>query len=95
MLAIVEMLGHYHHYFDTLSYQTIVILDHKNLLWFTETKVYNHRQAQWAEKLSQFDVKIVFPLGKQGSKPDALSRCPDYALGKDANERTMTFLKPE
>ena len=95
MLAIVETMGHYRHYFEGLGQQTIIFSDHKNLLWFTETKVYNRRQARWAEKLSRFDFKIVFRPGKQGGKPDALSRRPDYTLGKDASERTMTFLKPE
>src|SRR5277367_1926572 len=77
------------------GHQTIVISDHKNLLGFIEMKVYNRWQAQWAEKLSQFDFKIVFRPGKQGGKPDALSRRPDYTLSKDASERTMTVLKPE
>src|SRR5277367_1235758 len=95
MLAIVEKMEHYRHYFEGLGQQTILFSDHKNLLWFTETKIYNRRQARWAEKLSRFDFKIVFQLGKQGGKPDALSRRPDYTLGKDASERTMTFLKPE
>src|SRR5271154_149486 len=95
MLAIVETIGHYHHYFEGLGQQTIIFSDHKNLLWFTETKVYNRRQARWAEKLSQFDFKIVFRPGKQGGKPDALSRRPDYTLGRDASERTMTFLRLE
>jgi len=95
MLAIVETMGHYRHYFEGLGQQTVIFSDHKNLLWFTETKIYNRRQARWAEKLSRFDFKIVFRPGKQGGKPDALSRRPDYTLGKDASERTMTFLKPE
>jgi len=95
MLAIIETMGHYHHYFEGLGQQTIVFLNHKNLLWFTEMKVYNQRYARWAEKLSRFDFKIVFRPGKQGWKPDALSHHPDYTLGKDASEHTMTFLKPE
>jgi len=95
MLAIVETMGHYRHYFEGLGQQTIVFSDHRNLLWFTETKVYNRQQARWVEKLSQFDFKIVFRPGKQGGKPDTLSRRSDYTLGKDANERTMTFLKPK
>src|SRR6202045_5214385 len=95
MLAIVETMGHYRHYFEGLGQQTVIFSDHKNLLWFTETKVYNRRQARWAEKLSRFDFKIVFRPGKQGGKPGALSCRPDYTLGNDASERTMTFLKPE
>ena len=95
MLAIVETMDYYRHYFEGLGQTTTIFSDHRNLLWFTETKVYNRRQARWAEKLSRFDFKIVFRPGKQGGKPDALSRRPDHTLGNDVSERTMTFLKPE
>ena len=95
MLAIVDTMERYRHYFEGLGQQTIIFSDHKNLLWFTETKIYNRRQARWAEKLSRFDFKIIFRPGKQGGKPDALSRRPDYVEEGDNQERVMTFLKPE
>jgi hypothetical protein len=94
MLAIVETLETYRHYFEGLGHPVTVYSDHKNLLWFTETKVYTRRQARWAEKLSRYDFVIVFRPGKQGGKPDALSRRPDYTLGDDCSARTLTFLKP-
>jgi len=74
MLAIVESLEHYRHYFKGLGQQITVYSDHHNLLWFTETKIYNRRQVRWVEKLSKFDFVIVFRPGKDGGKPDALSR---------------------
>jgi len=46
-------------------------------------------------KASQFNFKIILRPGKQGGKPDALSRRLDYTLGKDVEERGLTFLKPE
>jgi hypothetical protein len=95
MLAIVEAMDKHRHYFEGLGQKTTVYSDHKNLLWFTETKVYNRRQARWAEKLSRFDFVIVFRPGKQGGKPDALSRRPDYTLGEEDRSKTMTFLKPD
>src|SRR5579859_6499422 len=66
MLAIVETMDHYRHYFEGLGHQAVIFSDHRNLLWFTEPKVYNRRLARWAEKLSRFDFKIVFRLEKQG-----------------------------
>ena len=66
MLAIVETMDHYRHYFKGLGHQSIIFSDHRNLLWFTETKVYNQCQARWVEKLSRFDFKIVFRPGRQG-----------------------------
>ena len=96
MLAIVEVMDRYRYYFEGLGHKTTVYTDHRNLLWFTETKVYNRRQARWAEKLSRFDFVIVFRPGKQGGKPDALSRRPDYmSPEEDRDIRTMAFLKPD
>ena len=46
MLAIVEFLKHYHHYFEGQGQQITIYFDHHNLLWFTETKVYDRRQAR-------------------------------------------------
>ena len=43
MLAIVETMDHYRHYFEGLGQTTTIFSDHRNLLWFTETKVYNRR----------------------------------------------------
>jgi hypothetical protein len=95
MLAIVESLEHYRHYFEGLGQQATIYSDHHNLLWFRETKVYNRRQARWAEKISKYDFVIVFRPGKEGGKPDALSRRPDYAEQARLGDRTMTFLRPE
>ena len=81
MLAIVETMDKWRHYFEGLGHKTVIITDHKNLLWFTETKVYNRRQVRWAEKMSRFDFVIMFRPGKLGGKPDALSRRPDYMHG--------------
>ena len=41
MLAIVDSLEHYRHLFEGLGQQITIYLDYHNLLWFTETKVYN------------------------------------------------------
>jgi RNase H-like domain found in reverse transcriptase len=83
MLAIVKcMYGHWRHYLEGSGQQVQVFTDHKNIFWFTETKVYNRRQAHWAEKLSRFDFTITFrPVVRQG-KPDALSRRPDHRSPK-------------
>ena len=78
MLAIVECMDKWRYYFEGSGHTLKVFTDHKNLVWFTETKQYNRRQARWAEKLSRFDFVIQFRPGVQGGKPDALSRRPDY-----------------
>ena len=94
ILAIVDSLEHYHHLFEGPGQQITIYLDHHNLLWFTETKVYNRRQARWAEKLAKYDFVIHFPLGVQGGKPDALSQRPDY-VAENKVKQPMAFLHPE
>jgi len=38
------------------------------------TKELSERQARWMQELSQYDFKIEYRQGKEGGKPDALSR---------------------
>jgi len=46
------------------------------------------------EKLSKFDFVIIFRPGKEGGKPDVLSRRPDYAEQVWSEDRTTTILRP-
>ncbi|KAG7003723.1 Transposon Tf2-9 polyprotein [Fusarium oxysporum f. sp. conglutinans] len=63
-----------------------VITDHKNLEYFTTTKLLNRRQARWSEFLSRFNFQITYRPGKQGVKPDALTRRSED-LPKEGDER--------
>ena len=56
----------------------MVYTDHKNLTFFTTTKVLNRRQVRWSELLSRYDFTITYRSGRENSKADALSRRPDY-----------------
>ncbi|KAH0605690.1 uncharacterized protein H6S33_004912 [Morchella sextelata] len=60
--------------------------DHRNLEYFMTTKLLNRRQARWSEFLSRFDFVIQFRPGKQGTKPDALTR-RSGDLPKEGDER--------
>lgn len=51
-----------------------VFSDHRTLQWFMTTKQLNRRQARWAEFLSEFNFVIKYRPGKQGTKPDSLTR---------------------
>ena len=72
LLAIVDTMDHYRHYFEGLGNKTTVYLDHCNLLTFTEKRIYSCWQVRWAKKLSQFNFVIVFRPGKQSRKLDGL-----------------------
>ena len=52
------------------------------------TKLLNRRQARWSEFLSRFNFKITYRPGKQGEKPDALTR-RSADLPKEGDERLL------
>ena len=80
--------------FEGLGQQITIYSDHHNLLWFTETKVHNRRQARWAEKLAKYDFVIPFHPGVQVGKLDVLSRRPDYVAENKIPQPTP-FLRPD
>ncbi len=82
LLAIVEALKHWKVYCTMPKHQVHVITDHKNLTYFTSTKVLNRRQTRWAEELANFDYRISYQKGSENSRADALSRRADYIENK-------------
>ena len=51
-----------------------MVMDHKNLEYFSTTKLLTHRQVHWLEFLYQFNLTISFHPNHLGTKPDALIR---------------------
>jgi hypothetical protein len=98
MLVIVEALETWRHYLEDSGNKATVYSDHKNLLWFTETKLYNCRQARWAEKLSRFDFCHHISTRKRPRQ----ARCAIQKTGLLASKRggrenksnEFLFLKP-
>ena len=74
LLAIFEAFKSWHHYLEGTPVPIDVITDHKNLEYFSTTKILTQRQACWSEFLSQFNLVIRFCPRKLGTKPDALTR---------------------
>jgi len=74
LLAIFEAFRNWCHYLKGSTSPIDVIMDHKNLEYFSTSKVLSHWQAQWSEFLSEFNLVIRFRPGKLGAKPDALTR---------------------
>jgi hypothetical protein len=76
-----------------------VLSDHQALQTFMENKRLNRRQARWAEFLSEFNFCIKYRPGKQGTKPDALTRRPgDLPESHDDDRRRFqmqTVIKPD
>src|SRR5437588_6570513 len=94
LLGIVTAFKVWHHQFHGSHFPIQVITDHNNLRYFMTTTKLNQRQVHWAEKLAQYDFRINYRPGKNGGKPDALSRRPEYAEG-EGEENLKPLLSPE
>ena len=74
LLAIFEAFKTWRRYLEGAGTPIDVITDHKNLVYFSTTKILTRRQARWSEYLSQFNLNIRFRPGRLGGKPDGLTR---------------------
>ena len=74
LLAIFEAFRSWHHYLEGTPLPVDVVTDHKNLEYFSTTKMLTRCQACWSEFLSQFNMVIRFRPGRLGAKPDSLTR---------------------
>jgi len=74
LLAIIRCFEQWRPELEGAAFPIDVLSDHKNLQYFATTKQLSHRQARWSEYLSRFDFTISYRPGKQGEKPDALTR---------------------
>jgi len=74
LLAIFEAFKIWQHYLEGSALPIDVVTDHKNLEYFSTTKVLTCQQARWSEYLSQFNLVIRFRPRRLGTKPDALTR---------------------
>jgi hypothetical protein len=74
LLAVFDAFTIWRHYLEGSALPIDVVTDHKNLEYFTTTKMLTRRQVRWSETLCQFNLVIRFRPGKLGGKPDALTR---------------------
>ena len=93
LLAIFEAFKGWRHYLESPHHVIDVVTDHKNLEYFSSTKVLSRRQARWSEYLSAFNMVVRFRPGKLGEKPDSLTRRADYYL--KGGDRDFTLANPQ
>ena len=86
LYAIFEAFRIWRHYLDGSATTIDVVTDHKNLEYFSTTKILNRRQARWSEYLCQFNLVVRFRPGKLGAKPDALTRRWDVYAKEGVND---------
>ena len=64
LLAIFNAFCVWRHFLEGSGTPVDMVMDHKNLKYFSTTKVLTRRQAHWSEYLSQFNLVIRFCPGK-------------------------------
>jgi len=84
LLVIFKAFKIWRHYLEGSASPIDIVMDHKNLEYFSTTKILICQQARWLEYLSQFNLIIHFHSRHLGTKLDALTRRWDiYLKGRD------------
>ena len=99
LLAIVRCLEHWRPELESIDVPVQIFTDHKSLEYFMHTKELTRRQARWAEKLADYNFKIMYRSGKSNGKADALTRLPgsvpaDDNYGRPKHQK-RALLSPE
>jgi len=74
LLAVVQAFQEWKRYTRGNPQPIRVLTHHKNLVTFMTTKELNERQARSMQELGQYNFKVEYRPGKEGGKPDALTR---------------------
>ncbi len=89
LLAIVNSFKQWRAYLKESKHQIQVYTDHKNLLYFTITKVLNWRQIRWLKELSSYNFQIQYQKKSENSKTDVLSRKADHMTDRSQVNQTI------
>ncbi len=82
LLTIVNSFKQWRVYLKEFRHQVQVYTNHKNLLYFTITKVLNWKQIKWSEKLSSYNFQIQYQKKFENLKINILSRKADHMTDK-------------
>ena len=74
LLAIFKAFRVWRHYLKGAENTIDVITDHKNLEYFSSTRMLTCWQVRWSEFLCTFNMVVQFRPRHLGGKPDALTR---------------------
>ncbi|QRW16673.1 Retrotransposable element Tf2 protein [Rhizoctonia solani] len=89
LLTIICSFEHWRIFLEGTTHPIMVFTDHQNLEYWKESRTFNCRHAQWHLLLAGYNFQIVYHLGKQSSKPDALSWRSNHANIPPANETML------
>jgi len=77
LLIIICCLKHWRLELKCTNISIKIFIDHLNLKYFMIIKELIRQQARWAEKLSEYNFKIIYQSRKQNLKVDVLIRMSD------------------
>ncbi len=89
LLIIIRCLKHWHLKLKCINILIKIFINHLNLKYFMFIKKLTRRQAKWAEKLSEYNFKIIYQSRKQNLKVDALIRMSDVKSVEANNDRKL------
>jgi len=97
LLAIVQGVKEWRRYLKGSGQHFRILTNHKNLIRCTTSKGLTGRQIRWSQVLNGFDFKIEYQPGKEGGKPDALTRRKSDMPQEGDERRTQKerFLLPK
>ena len=74
LFTIFKAFKTWQHYLEGSASPVDVVTNHKNLEYFSTSKVLTHWQVRWSEYLCQFNLVIHFQPSKLDAKPNTLTR---------------------
>ncbi len=80
LLIIIHCLKHWCFKLKCMNILIKIFINHLNLKYFMIIKELIRWQAKWAEKLSEYNFKIIYQSKKQNLKVDVLIRMSDVKL---------------
>ena len=72
-LAIMVLLEKWQLYLLSVPRSFVILTDYHNLQSFGSKALLSRRQSCWAQRLAEFNYKIMYHPSKQNGRADALS----------------------
>ncbi len=89
LLTIIQCLKHWHLELKCTDILIKIFIDHLNLKYFMIIKKSIRRQIKWAEKLFEYNFKIIYQSEKQNLKADVLIKMSDVKLIEANDDRKL------
>ena len=92
MRGLIHALEDWHHFLEGITFE--VIMNHKNMKWWSTMQDLNRRQARWSLYLSRFNLKVTYRKG-ESMQADTLSRfTQDHVHNREDNQQ-LCVLGPQ